>query len=187
VFPNPEQDAAAIATEFVPWCRKHFLQPLLTTQPPKQSKELLVSRPPDIYAVDFLDQHCKLLYNHKVKRHTPRAWTEPQTMNETLMLKDLNYPVHCKFHPYDDVLFAADKDSFVHVYDVQSNRTSMNTARLSFSVPGSASRKSIITAFQLINAQHEPMIVTGTDDRVVRVFKPDLTYYRYIKTNCLYS
>lgn len=97
-------------------------------------------------------------------------------MNEIVMLKDINYPVHCKFHPYDDMLFVADKDSNVHVYDVQAK--SINTSRLSFSASGPSNRKSIITSFKLINAQHEPMVLTGTDDRIVRVFKPDLTYYR---------
>ena len=36
----------------------------------------------------------------------------------------------------------------------------------------------LITSFKVINAQHEPMIMTGTDDRIVRLFKPDLMYYR---------
>ena len=72
----------------------------------------------------------------------------------------------------------------IHVYDTQSKSVHQNHSRLSFSnVPessqsNSGNKKSIITSFKLINAQHEPMFLTGTDDRIVRLFKPDLMYYR---------
>ncbi len=110
----------------------------------------------------------------------PNPWHDHQDMDEGTQIKHNTLPVHCKFHPYDDMLFISDKDSLIHVYDLQNR--SVNQPKLSFNnVPQGKSaptKKSVITSFKVINAQHEPMILTGTDDRVVRLFKPDLMYYR---------
>ena len=38
-------------------------------------------------------------------------------------------------------------------------------------------KKPVVTSFNLINVQHEPIFLAGTDDRVVRIFKPDLVNY----------
>lgn len=156
-----------ITTEFVPWCCKYFLKPLLPTQPNLELEELLVNRPVDVYTVDFLDQHCKLLYNHKVKRKTPSEW-HGQSMDEISQLKHSSLPIHCKFHPYDDMLFVVDEESMINIYDLQTK--AFKTAFLN----GSTKR---ITSFKLINAQHEPTFLTGTEDRVVRLYKPDLVNY----------
>lgn len=193
--PSQQQQAATtttITTEFVPWCCKYFLKPLLSTQHQHQyqnqqkhnqvNTDLFTSKQVDIYASEFLDQHCKLLYNHKVKRKTPPKWSEPQTMNEILQIKHALKPIHCKFHPYDDQLFVVDKDSNINVYETQMN----NKLKLSFSIFQNQSSNSslnslkpppTVTSFNLINVQHEPMFLTGTDDRIVRIFKPDLVNY----------
>ena len=168
-----------MSTEFVAWCCKYFLKPLLPTQPNTQIEELLINRPVDIYTAEFLDQHCKLLYNHKVKRRVPAEWHEPQYMDEILQIKHSSYPTHCRFHPYDDMLFVADADSVINVYDTQFKAVQQNQPKLSFAnVSGTAKAKSLLTSFQVINAQHEPMLLTGTDDRIVRLFKPDLMSFK---------
>jgi regulator-associated protein of mTOR len=190
--PTQQQAATttAITTEFVPWCCKYFLKPLLSTQQQHKNYQhhqtnsdlLFTSKQVDIYASEFLDQHCKLLYNHKVKRKTPPKWIEPQTMNEILQIKHALKPIHCKFHPYDDQLFVVDKDSNINVYETQMT----NKLKLSFSIFQNQSPTSslnsvkpapVVTSFNLINVQHEPMFLTGTDDRIVRIFKPDLVNY----------
>ena len=149
--------------------------------------DLFMNKQVDMYATEFLDQHCKLLYNHKVKRKIPPKWSEPQSMTEILQIKHTTYPIHCKFHPYDDQLFVVDKDSMINVYETQFN----NKLKLSFSIfqsqfnynQMSASSSSLnlknplVTSFNLINVQHEPIFLAGTDDRIVRIFKPDLINY----------
>ncbi len=164
---NPIQ----ISTEFVPWCCKYFLKPLLPTQSNLQLEELLVKQPVDIYTVDFLDQHCKLLYNHKVKRKIPNEW-HGQSMEEISQMKHTSFPIHCKFHPYDDLLFVVDEDAMISTYDLQTK-----SFKYSFS-NGDGYKKTRVTSFKLINSQHEPMFLTGTKDRVVRLFKPDLINFQ---------
>ena len=198
-----QQISDQITTEFVPWCCKYFLKPLLSTQPnvgniPRLQSiplnnallplnntiDLFMNKQVDMYATEFLDQHCKLLYNHKVKRKTPPRWSEPQSMTEILQIKHTTYPIHCKFHPYNDQLFIVDKDCMINVYETQFN----NKLKLSFSIfqnqfnynqissPANV-KKPVVTSFNLINVQHEPIFLAGTDDRIVRIFKPDLTNY----------
>jgi regulator-associated protein of mTOR len=160
-----------IATEFVPWCCKYFLKPLLPTQPNLQLEQLLVNRPIDMYTVDFLDQHCKLLYNHKVKKRKPNEW-HGQSMDEISQMKHTAYPIHCKYHPYDDLLFVVDEETIITTYDLQTK-----LAKGSFS-NGNSLKRTFITSFKLINAQHEAMFLTGSDDRIVRLFKPDLVNFK---------
>lgn len=160
-----------IQTDFVPWCCKYFLRPLLPTEPNLQLEELLVKQPIDVYTVDFLDQHCKLLYNHKVKRKQAAKW-HGQSMDEISQMKHSSTPIHCRFHPYDDLLFVVDLDAQICIYDLQTK-----TFKTSFSNCKRASNN-LITSFKLINAQHELMLLTGAADRVVRVFKPDLAQFQ---------
>lgn len=191
-------------TEFVPWCCKYFLKPLLSTQPQqlqsiiqssfKLSNEDSLNDPyskhVDIYATDFLDQHCKLLYNHKVKRKIPPQWIESQNMDEILLIKHKSIPIHLKFNPFDDQLFVVDQDCFINVYDTHYKLLNDNRLKLNFSIfqnsnslsnivnnAYNSKRSNVITSFKLINPQHELMFLTGTNDRVVRLFKPDLTQY----------
>ena len=167
-----------IATEFVAWSSKHFLKPLLPNIPNAQIDKLLMNKPVDFYTTEFLDLHCKLLFNNKMKQREPPEWIEPQYMEETLQIKHNTFPIHCKIHPYDDLLFVADKESVVSVYDIQSKTPSQGQLRLSFPNLGKSSRRSVITSLKLINAQHEPLVMTGSNDRVVRLFKPDLTNFK---------
>jgi regulatory associated protein of mTOR len=166
---NKEMNPIKISTEFVPWCCKYFLQPLLPTQCNLQLEELPVKQPVDIYSVDFLDQNCKLFYNHKVKHKIPNEWWHGQSMEEISQIKHASLPIHCKFHPYDDLLFVVDEDATISTYDY------LQTKSIKYSFSNGKTR---VTSFKLINCQHEPMFLTGTKDCVVRLFKPDLIYFQ---------
>lgn len=125
----------------------------------------------------FADQHCKLLYNQK-RRKTPNAWTETKSMDELCQIKHSSLPLHIKFHPNEEQLvFVADRDSQIAVYETQ-NRTKL----LQFSILKQqhhiVNRKSLITSFKIVNAQHEPILLVGTDDYVVRFFKPDMVGFK---------
>ena len=156
---NLERDPT-IATEFVAWCSKYFLKPRLLNE----------SKKSDLYKSEFLDQHCKQLYNNKMKKKTIWEWKEPQQMEETLAFKHSSLPLHCKFHPYEDLLFVADKDCNISIYD------SIKTLpKFKFSNHTSSKRIGKITSLKLINPHYEPLVLTSTDDYIVRLFKPDLT------------
>lgn len=202
-----EQSSVQISTEFVPWCCKYFLKPLLSSQHNKSKstscvgltasneKEVPVNTSPiDVYTIEFLDQHCKLLYNHKIKRKIPNKWSEPQYMDETLQIKHNAYPIHIKFHPFDDQLFVVDKDN-ISVYETQFanklklafpivqnsfnfvNNISSQSALNNNSNNITNIKKPVVTSFKLLNAQHQTIFLTATDDRIVRFFKPDLINY----------
>jgi regulator-associated protein of mTOR len=148
-----------IKTEFVAWCSNYFLK----------AKILNVSKKNDLYKSEFLDQHCKLLYNNKMKKKTIKEWKEPQQMEETLAFKHSSLPLHCKFHPYDDLLYVADKDNNISIYD-----TIKTLPKLKFSNHTTNKRNGKITSLNLISPHYEPLVLTSTDDYVVRLFKPDL-------------
>lgn len=42
----------------------------------------------------------------------------------------------------------------------------------------SSSTNSVITSFKLLNVQHEPLVLAGDIDCIVRIFKPDLMTYK---------
>jgi WD40 repeat protein len=195
-----------INTEFVPWCCKYFLRPLLSfstssdqdsnvsvLHPLKPSENGFLDHKTDLFDTESLDMHCRLLYNYKRKK-MPIKWTETLTMQETFHSKHISLPVHCKFHPYENQLFVADEDMQITVYDTSnliqstSNNNSsnlvMNSARsklLQFSNSKQKQQQSLnqfkkpkITSFNLINVKHEPIVLTGTYDRTVRFWRPDL-------------
>jgi regulator-associated protein of mTOR len=151
---------SAISTEYVAWASKYFLKPLQAGN--KKERK-------DFYTAECLEQHCKLIYNYKLRRRRAAPWREPHTMDETLTIKHSTLPLHCKFHPYsDEFIFVADQDSVVKVYDSKSQQ------RVKFSNVTSNRTASKITSFKLVNAQYEPIVLTGTDDACVRLWKPDL-------------
>ncbi len=148
----------AITTEFVPWCSRFFLKPILSNQDKKQ----------DLYKAEFLDQHCKLLYNQKMRKRTIQEWREPQLMDETITFKHGTLPLHCKFHPFEDLLFVADKDCNINIYDTLKSSLKFRFSNIT------SKRVAKITSLKLISPQYEPLVLTATDDYVVRLFKPDL-------------
>jgi regulatory associated protein of mTOR len=204
-----------IKTEFVGWCRRYFLKPLLSSDLKSLSSpssgggscsvlSLLSSthKTPeiDVYTTEFLSKHCKSLYNHKVKRRIPGEWHTPQQMESVFQLKHPMLPVHCKFHQYEDQLFVIDKDCMINIYDIQTKTNSHTPTTPTSTTPSNShhpvvtqlklkfpnipndsllyKNQRVITSFKIINAQHEPIFLTGTDHRVVRIFKPDLVNFR---------
>jgi WD40 repeat protein len=219
----------AIQTEFVPWCCKYFLKPLLAYE--KQGQESSTSSSPvhvingngkskseqteakiDWFNSEFLDQKCRLLYNQRRKKQPPK-WTEWQQMQETLHIKHTGggHPRHCKFHPYESQLFVADEECLITVYDTSSaaisnvnhpvaassaaatvasssaaSQLAKTTQLMQFSNSSGATTDSTllkktpttkITSFHLINVQHEAIVLSATDDRIVRFWKPRLTNF----------
>ena len=57
----------------------------------------------------------------KVKRKIPNEW-HGQSMEEISQIKHTSFPIHCKFHPYDDLLFVVDEDAMIstYLYDLQN-------------------------------------------------------------------
>lgn len=176
-----------INTEFVPWCCRYFLKPLLSTRDdlyngqivnkPREHDNMLLpnANKLDIFSTEFLDQHCKLIYNLK-RRKVPNEWHEPRQMEEQFQIKHSSNPLHCKFHPYEDQIFVADRDCFITVYDSNKRSKLMN-----FSVVNNrnlSKKLASVTSFKLVNVQHEPIFLVGTDDYVVRFFKPDLVGFK---------
>jgi hypothetical protein len=70
------------------------------------------------------------------------------------------------------ILFVVDEETIITTYDLQTK-----LAKGSFS-NGNSLKRTFITSFKLINAQHEAMFLTGSDDRIVRLFKPDLVNFK---------
>jgi regulator-associated protein of mTOR len=180
-LPRIDQRTIQIKTDFVSWCCKYFQKPLLNVEPTKQSETIdnlfRINDQIDIFKADFLQNQCKFLYNNKLKRKVLKSWNEPQSMNESLVIKHNTQSVQCKFNPYDDHLFVVDKDCMINIYDIQ-NRTDIKK-KTSFSILKNnySNKMPVVTSFKLINAQYEPIFLTGTHDRVVRLFKPDLVNF----------
>ena len=147
-----------ILTEFVPWCSRFFLKPILSNQKNKT----------DLYKAEFLDQHCKLLYNHKMRKKAIKEWKESKLMDETITFKHGTLPLHCKFHPFEDLLFVADKDCNVNIYDSSKSLLKFKFSNIT------SKRVAKITSLKLISPHYEPLVLTSTDDYVIRLFKPDL-------------
>lgn len=130
---SSSSSSVQIGTEFVPWCCKYFLRPLLSPSSSSVSSlrqtdsNGMLKQTTDLYAVDYLDQECKILYNQMVKEKEPSEWREPQSMEETLHTKHNTIPIHCKFHPYDDQMFVVDKEGMISVYDTEPQIRSMLT------------------------------------------------------------
>ncbi|RNA24151.1 regulatory-associated of mTOR isoform X2, partial [Brachionus plicatilis] len=160
-----DTDDADLDTGLVAWSSNYFLRPLLASHGPDRHQPLPVNRHVDLYSSEKLDQHCKLLYNYKTRR-TPSQWSQPAQMEELLQIQHQPYPIHVKFNPNNEQIFVADIQNNVTVYD-SVNRTKL----LSFS---SSRKPAIIRSFKLINTQHEPIILTGSDDLAIKFFKPDL-------------
>ena len=148
----------SISTEFVAWCSKYFLKPILT-DPDEQM---------DLFKPEFLEQHNKLMCNKKLRKKKLQEWKEPIPMEELHAFKLNTLPLHCKFHPYEDILFIADKDSNIHVYDTTKCLLKFKFSNIT------SKRASKITSLKLICPQYEPLVLTSTEDYVVRLFKPDL-------------
>lgn len=154
---------SSIQTEFVQWCSKYFLKPLNSTVNQTNHQK-------DMFAPENLDYHYRLLYNVKTRRARKlMSWKEPQNMDEITAIKHTSLPFLVKFHPNDDYLFVADHECNVNVYETKdqmkiksvfSNITSKRVAK--------------ITSLKLLQTQYEPIVLTGSDDTVVRLYKPDL-------------
>lgn len=122
----------------------------------------------DIFKAEFIDQHCKLLYNQKIRKRAIPEWKEPQLMDETITIKHGTLPLHCKFHPFDDLLFVADKDYNINIYDLLKIQLKFKFSNIT------SKRIAKITSLKLVSPHYEPLVVTATDDYNVRLFKPDL-------------
>jgi regulator-associated protein of mTOR len=127
--------------------------------------------------MESLEQKCKFLYNQKHKRKAPKVWHEPKYMDEITRTKHNALPVHCRFNPFDDHLFVVDKDCMINIYDIQNRTDIKKKAHFSILKNNFSNKVPVVTSFKLINAQYEPIFLTGTHDRVVRLFKPDLVNF----------
>ena len=159
-------------TGLVAWSANYFLSPLLSSYGSVGEQPLPLNSQIDLFSSDKLDQHCKILYNYRT-RQTPSEWTQPAQMEELMHIQHQAYPIHVKFNPNkSEQVFVADINNCVSIYD---NRTKL----LSFSTIMPSSRQTaIVRSFKLINTQHEPIVLTGSDDLAVRFFKPDLNNLR---------
>ena len=147
-----------ISTEFVPWCSRFFLKPILSNQ----------NNQTDLYKTEFLDQHCKLRYNNKMRNNRIQEWKELKIMDETLTFKHGTLPLHCKFHPFENLLIVADKDCNVNIYDSSKSFLKFKFSNIT------SKRVAKITSLKLISPHYKSLVLTSTDDYVIRLFKPDL-------------
>lgn len=188
--------SSSISTEFVPWCCKYFLRPLLSakTYPTAQNQQhqqeeiLETCSKIDLYSAEILDQHCKLLYNEK-RRKTPPVWTDVREMDELCQIKHSGtaVPVHIKFHPTEEnLVLVCDRDALVSVYETQTRTRTLNFSLHKYQQHMLNVRKNVqVTSFKIVNAQHEPVLLIGTDDYCVRFIKPDLVGMRAANTQLL--
>lgn len=132
------------------------------------------------------DQHCKLLYNQK-KRKNPPAWQEAREMDELCQIKHPSLPICIKFHPSEEhLMFVVDRDSQISVYETRNRTKSLQFSLHKYQNHMINTRKGLlVTSFKIVNAQHEPILLVGTDDYVVRFFRPDLVGFKTNNTQLL--
>lgn len=181
-----DRSAQAISTEFVSWCCKYFLRPLLSAKTTQQDEILETCSKVDLYSAEILDQHCKLLYNQK-RRKNPPAWSDEREMDEMCQIKHSSSPNHIKFHPTEEnLVFVVDTEAHVSVYETQTRTRSLQFSLLKYQQHMLNARKTpLVTSFGLVNVQHELILLVGTDDYVVRFLKPDLAGFRAANTQLL--
>lgn len=117
-------------------------------------------------------------------------------MDEICQIKHTSLPVHVKFHPTEEhLVFVVDRDAHISLYETQNRTKCLQFSLLKYqqhmlATPArtkSAHQGLLVTSFKIVNAQHEPILLVGTDDYVVRFFKPDLIGFKATNTQLVTS
>lgn len=151
-------DNNAISTQFIEWAAKHFSTKLMRLEANSNgdsdvywSKEWMYSR------------------NEKLRRKADHEKSSLQDgsgrIDDQVGVAKINQPPSViTMHPYDTDIVVAGRDT-ISVYDFTLN------PHRSHSFSNKNPKISQITALEMMNRHEEGLLVTGSDDGVVRVYK----------------
>ncbi|KAJ7715065.1 hypothetical protein B0H16DRAFT_1806526 [Mycena metata] len=149
-------DVLPLKSTFFDWCSEYFTEPQMRQAEADEPGSIqfnyqLWRQTRNENVIDETQQHIEIAET--------RRWDRPVT---TLQLQ--SHPLTMAFHSYDKHLFVANESDVVSVWDWSQRR------RLSTFHNGNPSGTSV-TSLQIINQDVGGIILTGSSDGVVRLFR----------------
>ncbi|KAJ7699184.1 raptor N-terminal caspase like domain-containing protein [Mycena metata] len=149
-------DVLPLKSTFFDWCSEYFTEPQMRQAEADEPGSIqfnyqLWRQTRNENVIDETQQHIEIAET--------RSWNRPVT---TLQVQ--SHPLTMAFHSYDKHLFVANESDVVSVWDWSQRR------RLSTFHNGNPSGTSI-TSLQIINQDVGGIILTGSSDGVVRLFR----------------
>lgn len=142
-----------IETKFCDWCCSYFAQSV--TKPPDEH---------DPYSEVHLDREMRFARNARVRLEAEKQRKDFHRIDDQIFVnKTPSPPCVLRFHPYDPHLAVADK-SGVSVWNLETG------TRLNHFMNGNP-KPTRITAMEILNAHDLSLLLTGSDDGGVRVWK----------------
>ncbi|XP_064478039.1 regulatory-associated protein of mTOR-like [Ornithodoros turicata] len=144
-----------VHTGFVDWCSSYFTRPLLKN-PGEQDTE----------SSSYQQREWRYLRNRKARiraRNERRKIEEGARLEEQQFCSSSTTPPMCLvFHPYEAELCIADRDS----YSLWDEHGTLQSTHSNDNLP-----QTRITALHYLNAHDMPLLLTGSDDGAVRVWR----------------
>lgn len=151
---SQEPKTPLIETQYVAWSTKYFSQPVL-----KIGEN-------DIDSTSHLEKEWLYLRNEAVRNSVIEESKKLETgkLDEQIFInKNPSLPTSLKFHPYESHMVVADKESF-SVWDWEKGYLLRSDS--------ANNHQSVrITALDFINAHDDSLLMIGSDDGVVKIWK----------------
>ncbi|GFS45364.1 regulatory-associated protein of mTOR [Trichonephila inaurata madagascariensis] len=151
---SQEPKTPLIETQYVAWSTKYFSQPVL-----KIGED-------DIDSTSHLEKEWLYLRNEAVRNGVLEESKKLETgkLDEQIFInKNPSLPTSLKFHPYESHMVVADKESF-SVWDWEKGYLLRSDSAHNH-------QNVRITALDFINAHDDSLLMIGSDDGVVKIWK----------------
>lgn len=150
----PKPRKPIVTTAFVDWCAKYFSQPMIKLADNDTNSE------------DYQTKEWRFIRNENIRKCIvdEQRKLEHGKMDEQVFInKNPNLPTILRMHPYEPHLVVADKSSY-SAWDWEKGCMLSNN---STNIPSNCR----ITATDFINAHNETLLMTASDDGVVKVWR----------------